>query len=251
MAVVIQAMVPAEVAGVMNTVLNEGAANVVEIEAAFGYGAPVVDGEITPDRYLVDIDGTPAIIERDVAAQTRMMTRDGWRDVSSRDGRRQKLSMRQFWSLPNLANGLKTNLGGPQDVEFAVVSGQVSVVQSRPLTGLAADLPVAASNGKRGLPTGARLVRDRPQGQASHMWYGKCQVLTDLSQGKDLSTGISSGPDRCHACLGSDRLSRVRSVTNDGGATTSMLFVSQMSAASQRSSERTVPRKRLLTEPNS
>lgn len=225
MAVVVQAMVPAEVAGVMNTVLNEGATNVVEIEAALGYGAPVVDGEITPDRYLVDVNGEPTIIERHVAAQTRMMTRDGWRDVSAGDGRQPKLADKTILELAELGKRIETNLGGPQDVEFAVVSGRVSVVQSRPLTGLAVAAPSPGSNGTGTLPAGARLVATGLKGKRADMWRGKCQVLTELYQAKDFIDGnilvlTAATPAWDPIVFRASAL-----VTNDGGATSHAIRV--------------------------
>jgi phosphoenolpyruvate synthase/pyruvate phosphate dikinase len=55
MGVVIQCMVPAEAAGVMLTIdpVN-GDRSQISIEAAFGLGAAVVNGEVTPDSFRVD-----------------------------------------------------------------------------------------------------------------------------------------------------------------------------------------------------
>lgn len=55
MGVVVQLMVPAEAAGVMLTVDPvTGDPSQIAIEAAFGLGAAVVNGEVTPDRIFVD-----------------------------------------------------------------------------------------------------------------------------------------------------------------------------------------------------
>ncbi|MGH3263720.1 MAG: PEP/pyruvate-binding domain-containing protein, partial [Trebonia sp.] len=54
MAVVVQQMVPAEVAGVMFTIDPlTGDPSQITIESTFGLGLPVVAGEVTPDRYCV------------------------------------------------------------------------------------------------------------------------------------------------------------------------------------------------------
>src|SRR5712691_6488737 len=55
MGVVVQCMVPAEAAGVMLTIdpVN-GDRSQISIEAAYGLGAAVVNGEVTPDRFSVD-----------------------------------------------------------------------------------------------------------------------------------------------------------------------------------------------------
>src|SRR5438132_9180812 len=55
MGVVVQCMVPAEVAGVMLTIDPvTGDRSAITIEASYGLGAAVVNGEVTPDRFCVD-----------------------------------------------------------------------------------------------------------------------------------------------------------------------------------------------------
>jgi len=55
MGVLVQMMVPAEAAGVMLTVDPvTGDPSQISIEASFGLGAAVVNGEVTPDRIFVD-----------------------------------------------------------------------------------------------------------------------------------------------------------------------------------------------------
>ena len=55
MGVVVQAMVPAEAAGVLLTLDPlTGDPSQVTIEAAYGLGTAVVEGEVTPDRFAVD-----------------------------------------------------------------------------------------------------------------------------------------------------------------------------------------------------
>src|SRR6185312_11050681 len=55
MAVVVQNMVAAEAAGVMMTLDPlTGDRSTITIEAAYGLGAAVVNGEVTPDRFCVD-----------------------------------------------------------------------------------------------------------------------------------------------------------------------------------------------------
>ena len=58
MAVLVQTVVPAEVSGVMFTPTGSG--DRTRIEAARGLGIGVVGGTVTPDSYLVDVDGAVA-----------------------------------------------------------------------------------------------------------------------------------------------------------------------------------------------
>src|SRR5579864_2206433 len=58
MGVVVQRMVPAEAAGVMLTIDPiTGDRSTIIIEAAYGLGAAVVNGEVEPDRFCIDKNG--------------------------------------------------------------------------------------------------------------------------------------------------------------------------------------------------
>jgi pyruvate,water dikinase len=67
MAVIVQTVIPAEVAGVLFTAdPASGATDCLLIEAAFGLGEAVVSGKVTPDRYVLAREGLD-ILERVVS----------------------------------------------------------------------------------------------------------------------------------------------------------------------------------------
>ncbi|MDQ0372658.1 PEP/pyruvate-binding domain-containing protein [Cellulomonas humilata] len=170
MAVLVQRHLDAEVAGVMFT--RSEPSGVTTIEASWGLGPSVVGGTVTPDAYRVDADGT---VGRTVADKVSRIDRHGTHlvtsDVPERDRRRPTLDDATVGRLAGLGRSIAAVLGGAQDVEWAVVGGEIWVLQARPTT---ADLPERSSiavpdhspgtlvgtPGSRGTATGAaRIVR--------------------------------------------------------------------------------------------
>ncbi|ACZ31447.1 Pyruvate, water dikinase [Xylanimonas cellulosilytica DSM 15894] len=136
MAVLIQRLVPADVAGVM-FVTADGAV----IEAGRGLGTAVVEGRVTPERIHVDADG--AIHRPPTDAHTDALLDDDAVTLLVGVGRR-----------------VSTLLGGTLDVEWAVASGSAWILQARPIT---APLPEAAAHtGTTALSPGATRLTGSP-----------------------------------------------------------------------------------------
>ncbi|WP_456786043.1 PEP/pyruvate-binding domain-containing protein [Cellulomonas sp. P5_C5] len=133
MGVLVQRHLDADVSGVMFT------AGDTQIEASWGLGPSVVGGTVTPDAYRVAADGT---VTRTVADKRTRLDRRGTRlvtsDVPEHDRRRATLDDATAVRLAALGQTVADLLGGPQDVEWAVVDGDLWVLQARPTT---ADLP--------------------------------------------------------------------------------------------------------------
>lgn len=111
-AVVVQRMVPAEFAGVMFTADPlSGARDRTVIDAAAGLGEAVVSGTVTPDHYVVR-----------------------GRRVLSRSGN--LLPDKLLRQLAEWGRRAGRHFGVPQDIEWAVAGGRISLVQARPMTAL-------------------------------------------------------------------------------------------------------------------
>ncbi|KQY22365.1 pyruvate phosphate dikinase [Cellulomonas sp. Root485] len=167
MGVLVQRHLDAEVAGVMFA--PGGPAGVTTIEASWGLGPSVAGGTVTPDAYRVHADGS---VTYTVADKVRRIDRRGTHLVTSEvpepDRRRPTLDDATAERLAGLGRRIAGVLGGAQDVEWAVVDGDLWVLQARPTT---ADLPVRRSSTvsgttlvgtpcSRGTATGtARVVR--------------------------------------------------------------------------------------------
>lgn len=139
--VVVQQMIDAEVAGVLFTRDPVTGADERVIESAWGLGEAVVSGIVTPDRFRLARDG--AIVER-VAAKKEMAIRfaaeGGTREVplSAIDATRLTLTDEQLLALHDLASRCETFFGGPQDLEWAIADDTLFLLQSRPITRIAA-----------------------------------------------------------------------------------------------------------------
>ena len=124
--VIIQEFIPSESSGVMFT---EAGSNRVIINSTLGLCSPVVNGEIC-DEYICDKSGSilsKTIHEKDTLSfnegkftRTKLGT-DSLNDLQIRD-------------LARLGSRLQELFGSPQDVEWAYSSGNLFVLQSRPIT---------------------------------------------------------------------------------------------------------------------
>ncbi|HEY6759929.1 MAG TPA: PEP/pyruvate-binding domain-containing protein [Baekduia sp.] len=138
MAVVVQALVSADVAGVMFTVDPVHARkDRILVEAVLGLGEAVVSGEVTPDHYLLKRDGRVA---RETIAVQPLMIRGlpggGTEEhaLTPAEGGRRKLDDATLAELARIGCALQDAFGAPQDVEWAVAGGRLFILQARPVT---------------------------------------------------------------------------------------------------------------------
>lgn len=182
MAVVVQQMIASEQSGVaFTTDPSTGERQHIVIEAALGLGEVVVSGKVQPDTYVVDKktmdvvdvkigyqafkiergpEGQDVIVELDPAqAQARVLD-----DISLR-------------RIAELAIAVEAHHGCPQDVEWAIASGEVWLVQARPITTLDTHAPDESE------ATGV-LVRGLPAAPGSAS--GRVRVLRTPEEGNRL-----------------------------------------------------------------
>ncbi|MFL6248168.1 MAG: PEP/pyruvate-binding domain-containing protein, partial [Thermoanaerobaculia bacterium] len=136
-AIVVQQLINADVAGVLFTRDPMTGANERVIESVWGLGEGVVSGAITPDRFRIRDDGT--IVERHAATKESAIrvARDGGTTevaLSSEDASRLTLTDGELASLHHLAQKCETFFGGPQDLEWGIANGELFLLQSRPIT---------------------------------------------------------------------------------------------------------------------
>ena len=135
MAVVIQEMVAADVAGVLFTIDPVARRrDQMRVEAVFGLGEPMVSGELTPDNYTMSRDGR--VKKRRIATQPWALIGGEQVALSEQAGARETLSDEQLAQLAELGRALEEQNGAPQDIEWAFAGGELYVLQSRPVTAL-------------------------------------------------------------------------------------------------------------------
>ncbi len=169
MAVVVQRHLDADVAGVMFT--PTGAHGATAIESAWGLGAGVAAGTVTPDTYRVRADGSVTSTVGDKRTRLdRIGTQLLDREVPATDRRRRTLDEGIARELAALGEQVAGTLGGPQDIEWAIADGRIWLLQARPVTvapppaGLPPSAPsgpvLTGTPGSAGTATGtARVVR--------------------------------------------------------------------------------------------
>jgi pyruvate,water dikinase len=168
LAVVVQRMVSAEVAGVMFTANPvTGARDEIVIDASPGLGEAVVSGLVTPDHVVL-----------------RKRVR-GWRVVEWRAGRREVivraragggtehvegvspadlpvLPDRAFRQLASSGVAIQEQFGAPQDIEWAWSDGKPYILQARPITALPDPPPRANRLQRLVASTFAEMMAVRP-----------------------------------------------------------------------------------------
>lgn len=128
LAVVVQRMVPARVAGVLFTADPiTGRRRRAAIDAVRGFGEQLVSGAVNPDHYLVDTR-TGAVLERrgDIVDDARL------RELAAMGAR------------------IEAHYGRPQDIEWAIDDEKLWIVQSRDITTLY-PIPASAPDPERDL----------------------------------------------------------------------------------------------------
>jgi pyruvate,water dikinase len=144
MAVVIQPLLEAQAAGVAYSVHPlTGRATQVMVNAVAGLAAALVDGRVTPDQYVVELDekGLPIRIrERTITGQTQALraTSQGLRDVSLPDDAvgRATLSDDRLFALAGTAKQIEKAFGHPVDLEWLFDAHGLWLLQARPIFGL-------------------------------------------------------------------------------------------------------------------
>lgn len=139
LAVVVQAMVPSEVAGVMFTANPlTGARDQYVITGSYGLGESVVSGLVTPDTFVVSAAG--AVQERTLGSKEQQIlpTAAGTetRATPAADRARYCLSDADLGQLADLGRRVTAHYGAPQDIEWGLAGGRFYLLQARPITTL-------------------------------------------------------------------------------------------------------------------
>jgi pyruvate, water dikinase len=146
MGVTVQLMVDAEISGVMFTCNPvSGDPSMVTLNASWGLGLAVVGGEVTPDEYLVSKVTREVVRERVHAKDIEYVPDAGGSGavrVDVPDDRRERRCLDQtaLQRLLDVARRIERYFGCHQDIEWAIArdgDGELFVVQTRPVTGLA------------------------------------------------------------------------------------------------------------------
>ncbi|XP_066149051.1 rifampicin phosphotransferase-like [Euwallacea fornicatus] len=153
MAVVIQKMVPADVAGVLFTwhPTTSNPSQMV-VTSNFGLGESVVSGLSDPDTFILKrtYDGKVDLVDQTIGTKNKVFTltargvqevtinqEDKFVFINEKSAKQQwSLTKDQVLTLGKVGVALEQAFGSPQDIEWAFYKGRLYLLQSRPITTL-------------------------------------------------------------------------------------------------------------------
>jgi len=222
-AVPVQKMIQAEVSGVMftiNPVTNDKTTAV--IEAVWGLGETIVQGQITPDSYLVD-KTTRKIRKRLVEKQDWQLTKVGKKTIKAAVPKNlqklQKLNSLQIVELAEIGERIQKHYFFPQDIEWVLEKNKLYIVQTRPITTIKEEKKLTKKQkGEKAKEEGNLILQGDPAspGIAS----GKVRIIlgakdvSKVKKGEILVTTMTS-PDFVPA------MQKVEGIITDKGGQTS------------------------------
>ncbi|HUD43981.1 MAG TPA: phosphoenolpyruvate synthase [Patescibacteria group bacterium] len=137
-AIVVQKMIESEKSGIMFTVdpVTNDKSKVV-IEAIFGLGEMIVQGQVTPDHYEVNKSDLH-ISKKNIVHQSVYLKKVGKENkevkLTKEEGSKQKISDKQIKELAELGKKLEHHYYFPQDSEWAINNNKIYIVQTRAIT---------------------------------------------------------------------------------------------------------------------
>jgi len=142
-AILVQKMVPARMAGVLFSANPiSGSSDQMVIEASWGLGEAIVDGTVTPDRFVVDA-ANRKIIEQTIHHKKIMRILAPGKTGGTRRVRvprdRQSipcLTEKEIDTLVKTGSRVHQHFGRPQDIEWAYHENVLFILQARPITTL-------------------------------------------------------------------------------------------------------------------
>ena len=136
--VVVQKMVNSEKSGVMFSVNPTTSEDQIIIEACWGLGETIVQGEVEPDRYTVSKTGE--IIDKKIGQKLKRRIRDFATDrtievpVPKNLIDAEVLFDEEILKLAEYAIQLEKHYSKPQDIEFAIENNRIYITQTRAVT---------------------------------------------------------------------------------------------------------------------
>ncbi|WP_421077179.1 phosphoenolpyruvate synthase [Methanothermococcus sp. Ax23] len=229
LAAVVQKMVNAEKAGVLFTVnpINQNYDEMV-IEGAWGLGEGVVSGTVSPDTYIIDKTDL-SVKDIYIARKETMFVKDEngeTREIPTPEDLKEKrvLSDEELKKLAEKGILIEKHYNRPMDIEWALESGEVYMLQARPITTLGKEKKKEAK--KIGEEIEAKILL-KGIGASPGVVSGKVKILYDIEEidkikeGDILVTKMTT-PDMVPAMKKASAI-----VTDDGGLTCHAAIISR------------------------
>jgi pyruvate,water dikinase len=181
LAVVIQAMIESEVAGILFTAnpVNQDRDQIV-LNASWGLGDAVVSGLVTPDTWIVSkLDG--AILDREIASKlvAVVYAPDGGTHQVPVPLERQaiaSLSDAQIGVLTDLGRRIEAHYARPMDIEWGHTHDTFYLLQARPITTLV-ELDAAVARTASNPPIGSAFTMSRGTAESDRGEYNRSMFV--------------------------------------------------------------------------
>ncbi len=217
-AIIVQKMVNSDKSGIIFTVDPVSGEDMVLIEATWGLGESIVQGEVFPDSYKVSKNGV--VVDVKVANKAKMRLRDQSSGSTieietpeSKAGAR-VLTNGELASLVKYALELEKHYCRPQDIEFAIEKDKISIVQTRAITtkGQVSTVAVKDNQLLKGIGASPGAASGRVRVVLSHSDIAKIQngdIIVTTMTSPDLVPAMSKsaaiitdlGGRTCHAAI--------------------------------------------------
>jgi pyruvate,water dikinase len=137
LAIVVQQMFESQVSGVIFTTDPVSGRDVIVIEAAYGLGEGVVSGVVDVDRYYVE--KSDCSVSRVHVGKKAFMVKQhpsgkGTSIVPVESDLRDVPCLEKSDIRATIAMALEEHYALPQDIEFGIANGKLSILQTRPVT---------------------------------------------------------------------------------------------------------------------
>ncbi len=136
MAVVIQELIPSDRSGIFFG-MNPSSSNESALEAVYGLNQALVDGDIEPDRWILNrssgkiLNHTPPVRERYALPST---TGIAFAALKHTQAETPPLNHQEVFKIWESGIRLEAIFGRPQDVEWTIFNDQLIILQARPIT---------------------------------------------------------------------------------------------------------------------
>ncbi len=229
-AVVVQQMIPSEKSGVMFTSHPVTGEPETIVEGSWGLGEAIVSGTVSPDKYVYD-RRKGKVIDRVIATKKVAIVPVGKKgtkeiELPSDKQNRPVLSDDEVKKLADFGIIAEGHYGIPQDIEWAIVKGDMFILQSRPITTIKSQTLPDKTKTETGGKAGGRIII---QGQGASPGVAGGRVILVNSM-KDVGK-VQTGDIMVTKMTNPDMVPAMRKVagivTDEGGMTCHAAIVSR------------------------
>jgi len=230
----VQQMVQADKSGILFTV-NPLTSNEDElvIEAGLGLGETIVSGSVNPDQYIID-KASFRIKDQHIAKQAWKMVYDlatgknVHLNLTVAEQTTQKISNEEILQLARLGLKIENYYRFPQDTEWAIQSGRLFFVQSRPITTLKKSVQPKSDVGipeNTKISSGEPLLKGIPASIGTVT--GKVKIIHSPAENNDIQVGDILVAEMTNPSFVPAMKRATAIVTDSGGMTSHAAIVSR------------------------